>query len=49
VHAVEGFVAEARRLGAGLTAQQLDYRLWTRGQRPEYKAHPRHRTRTSFY
>jgi len=49
VHAVEGCVAEARRLGADLTAQQLDYRLWTRGQRPEYKAHPRHRTRTSYY
>jgi hypothetical protein len=49
VHAVEGFVAEARRLGAGLTAQQLDYLLWTRGQRPEYKAFPRHRSRTSFY
>jgi hypothetical protein len=49
VHAVEGFVAEARALGRDLTAQQLDYRLWTRGQRPEYKAHPRHRTRTSYY
>jgi hypothetical protein len=49
VHAVECCVAEARRLGAELTAQQLDYRLWTRGQRPEYKAHPRHRTRTSYY
>jgi len=49
VHAVECCVAEARRLGTELTAQQLDYRLWTRGQRPEYKAHPRHRTRTSFY
>jgi hypothetical protein len=49
VHAVEGFVAETRALGKPLTAQQLDYRLWTRGQRPEYKAHPRHRTRTSFY
>ena len=49
VHAVECCVAEARRLGADLTAQQLDYRLWTRGQRPEYKAHPRHRTRTSYY
>jgi hypothetical protein len=49
VHAVEGFVAEARALGKDLTAQQLDYRLWTRGQRPEYKAHPRHRTRTSYY
>jgi hypothetical protein len=49
VHAVEGFVAEARRCGAGVSAQQIDYRLWTRGQRPEYKAHPRHRTRTPYY
>jgi hypothetical protein len=49
VHAVESCVAESRRLGADLTSQQLDYRLWTRGQRPEYKAHPRHRTRTSYY
>jgi hypothetical protein len=49
VHAVEGCVEESRRLGADVSAQQLDYRLWTRGQRPEYKAHPRHRTRTSYY
>ena len=49
VHAVEGCVAEARRLGVETSAQQLDYRLWTRGQRPEYKAHPRHRTRTTYY
>jgi hypothetical protein len=49
VHAVELGVAEARRQGADLSAQQLDYRLWTRGQRPEYKAHPRHRTRSTYY
>ncbi len=49
VHAVECCVAEARRQGADVSAQQLDYRLWTRGQRPEYKAHPRHRTRTTYY
>ena len=49
VHAVEGCVEESRRRGADVSAQQLDYRLWTRGQRPEYKAHPRHRTRTSYY
>jgi hypothetical protein len=49
VHAVEGCVAEACRQGVNVSAQQLDYRLWTRGQRPEYKAHPRHRTRTSYY
>jgi len=49
VHAVEGCVEESRRRGADVSAQQLDYRLWTRGQRPEYKAYPRHRTRTSYY
>jgi hypothetical protein len=49
VHAVELCVAQARARGAALTAQQLDHRLWSRGQRPEYKAHPRHRTRTPFY
>jgi hypothetical protein len=49
VHAVEGLVAEARRSGSDTSAQQLDYRLWTRGQRPEYKAWPRHRTRSTFY
>jgi len=49
VHAVEGLVAEARRSGCDTSSQQLDYRLWTRGQRPEYKAHPRHRTRSTFY
>jgi hypothetical protein len=27
----------------------LDYLLWNRGQQPEYKARPRHRTRTVFY
>ncbi|HEX8966743.1 MAG TPA: queuosine salvage family protein [Chloroflexota bacterium] len=33
----------------GVTAMQLDYVLWNRGQRPEFKAQPRHRTRTVFY
>ncbi len=27
----------------------IDYLLWNRGQQPEYKAHPRHRTKTVFY
>jgi hypothetical protein len=27
----------------------LDFRLWNRGQAPEYKARPRHRCRTVFY
>jgi hypothetical protein len=35
--------------GARTTAQQLDFLLWNRGQRAEIKAHPRHRTRTTFY
>ena len=33
----------------GITAQNLDVRLWNRGQAPYYKAQPRHRTRTVFY
>jgi Potential Queuosine, Q, salvage protein family len=33
----------------GFTSMQLDYLLWNRGQQPEYKAQPRHRTRTVFY
>jgi hypothetical protein len=32
-----------------LTAMQLDYLLWNRGQAAAYKAQPRHRTRTVFY
>jgi hypothetical protein len=27
----------------------LDVWLWNRGQAPEYKARPRHRTRTVYY
>jgi len=49
VHAVERCVAELARAGARTTAQQLDFLLWNRGQRAEIKAHPRHRTRTTFY
>jgi hypothetical protein len=33
----------------GIPARVLDTALWTRGQAPEYKAVPRHRTRTVFY
>jgi hypothetical protein len=57
VDAVERMVAAIRDAGSGtsgaagsaVTAQQLDFLLWNRGQRPEIKAHPRHRTRTTFY
>ncbi len=33
----------------GMPARQIDVALWTRGQAPEYKAIPRHRTRTVHY
>jgi hypothetical protein len=49
VHAVEGLVAAIRRGGGRATARELDYRLWNRGQLPEIKARPRHRTRTVYY
>lgn len=49
VHAVELMVAELRRLGHKVSALKLDYLLWNRGQQPQYKALPRHRTRTIFY
>lgn len=45
LHAVELL----KRKLDGVTAMQLDYVLWNRGQEPAYKALPRHRTRTVFY
>jgi Potential Queuosine, Q, salvage protein family len=33
----------------GMPARHVDTALWNRGQAPEYKAVPRHRTRTVFY
>jgi Queuosine salvage protein len=33
----------------GVAPRVLDVWLWNRGQAPEYKARPRHRTRTVFY
>ncbi len=44
VHACELI---ARRTGA--SERELDGWLWNRGQAPEYKARPRHRTTTVFY
>jgi hypothetical protein len=32
-----------------MTAHRLDYILWSRGQAPAIKAHPRHRTRSVYY
>ena len=49
VHAVELLVESLQRKGQEITAKDLDFLLWNRGQKPEYKAHPRHRTRTVFY
>ncbi len=49
VHGVERLVEALRRQGAPATAQELDFRLWHRGQRPEFKAQPRHRTRSVYY
>ena len=54
LHAVESMVSrlhdEASRSNVfTLTAQQLDTLLWNRGQSPQIKAQPRHRTRSLFY
>jgi len=49
VDAVERCVAEISRRGGLATAQALDYVLWNRGQQPDMKAHPRHRTRSTYY
>ena len=50
LHAVELMVAELRNAGRRATAMKIDFLLWNRGQKPQYKlAKPRHRTRTVFY
>ncbi len=49
LHAVEALVAACRERGWPTTAHRLDHLLWTRGQSPEIKAVPRHRTRCTFY
>jgi hypothetical protein len=49
VHAAELIVQELRSAGHAVTAAQVDYLLWNRGQEPAYKARPRHRTRTIYY
>jgi hypothetical protein len=49
LHAVEGLVAELGARGVSTQSRELDQRLWNRGQRPEYKARPRHRTRCTYY
>ena len=49
LHAVEQIVRACRRRGWKVNAQRIDHLLWTRGQSPEIKARPRHRTRCTFY
>ena len=49
VHAVEGLVAAIRAGGGRATAHAIDMALWHHGQRPEIKAHPRHRARCPYY
>ncbi len=49
VHAVEELVAVLRAAGTPATAHAIDMTLWHRGQRPEIKAHPRHRSRCPYY
>jgi len=45
LHAVELLVAAHE----GTTATAVDNALWHRGAAPRYKAHPRHRARTTAY
>ena len=49
VHAVELIARAITATGDQVTAQQLDNALWNKGQNSEYKAIPRHRTRTPYY
>jgi hypothetical protein len=49
VHSVECCISLMRNAGVKMTARQLDTALWTRGQLPSIKAHPRHRARTANY
>ena len=47
VHAVELLVAASAE--SRLSAAEVDQVLWQRGQRPHYKASPRHRSRCTAY
>jgi len=49
VQAVELIKNEIRDTGRNISSPQLDNFLWNRGQQPQYKAVPRHRTRTVYY
>jgi hypothetical protein len=49
LHSVERCVAGLANAGIRMTAQQIDYLMWTHGQSPEMKATARHRARSTYY
>lgn len=49
VQGVEALAQVLRSQHAEVTARELDAWLWQRARGPEYKARPRHRTRTPYY
>lgn len=49
VHAVECLTPKVMSGDARPCPYQIDHLLWHRGQSPAMKAHPRHRTRCTFY
>ena len=49
LHAVQRAVEALRDRGVASSARRLDTLLWSRGQRSEIKAHPRHRARCACY
>ena len=49
LHAVELLKKQMVESGNRITSPALDNFLWNRGQQPEYKAKPRHRTRCVYY
>jgi hypothetical protein len=49
VHAVELIKNHLAESGKTVSSPALDSFLWNRGQQPEYKAIPRHRTRCVYY
>ena len=49
LHAVELLKNALNASGHKMTSMGLDFLLWNRGRQPQYKAIPRHRSRTVFY
>jgi hypothetical protein len=49
LHAVELLSAACARRGYAIPPHKLDLLLWSRGQSPQIKARPRHRTRCTYY